>query len=307
MPYNHILIIADIEGSSACLDRVSAKFMGKGWPGACLGMSRDVNSVVTALFNRGVPHVSVQDFHRTAYNIIPGLLHPRANLIQGYRRGPVPGMGTPVQADGMMMLGMHAPSGSSGFLSHTLTSRIARIMVNNSLVSEAQLFSAALAPYGIPPLFFSGCTVACDHTAKTIPGVHCFPIPKKGKKASPEEVRRWRKQLAQEAVQALSFGREHPYNPPGPFHAVVTMTHRKAARQIANQWGYGRKGAELHLNAPNLLILFQDLVRLAFLTPLGQRLIPLGLPLYHLMGRAGMAWVQKQPLSQTGKGADNIR
>ncbi|MDD9303766.1 MAG: M55 family metallopeptidase [Desulfobacter sp.] len=104
-----ILILADIEGSSGCHTREAARFMGKGWPQACLDMTLDLNAVVEALFNSGVGRIHIQDFHRTGYNIIPRLVHDNATLSQGYRQGHVPGMGNVRHFQGLIMLGMHAP------------------------------------------------------------------------------------------------------------------------------------------------------------------------------------------------------
>ena len=155
--YNHVLIIADIEGSTGCPDYAASAFMTAGWPAACLAMTRDVNTVATALFDAGVPRITIHDFHRTGYNLIPELIDSRAGLIQGYRRGAVPGIGYPDKADAVFYVGLHAASGTRGFLAHTLTSRIARLAVNGRPLSEVELFSAVLAPYEIRPLFFSGC------------------------------------------------------------------------------------------------------------------------------------------------------
>ncbi len=292
MAPKQILIISDIEGSSLCRTRASAKFLGKDWPRACLGMTKDVNAVVTALFDAGVKRIHVRDFHRTAYNIIPSLIHPRAVLDQGYCRGPVPGLGAPNGFDGLIMIGMHAPSGSSGFLPHTLTSRIAGVTINGKLVSEAQLFSAALASFGIPPLFFSGCPEACAHTQKFMPHVRTFAIDKfKTGFHAPT----WRRCLAEASVKSLGNEKMRPYNPEGPFQGVVTMTRGKQVAKVLEQrWGYKRKGRELHFEIKDFAALFRELSRMAFLTPLGEQLIPIALPLYHLMGRTGLAWAQKK-------------
>ena len=67
----------------------------------------------------------------------------------------------PGDADGLMMLGMHAASGTGGFLAHTLTSRLASLEVNGRPLAEIELFAASLAPHNIPVIFFSGCPVAC--------------------------------------------------------------------------------------------------------------------------------------------------
>ncbi len=292
-----ILIISDIEGSSECRTRASAKFFGKGWPRACLGMTKDVNAVVTALFDAGVQRINIRDFHRTAYNIIPSLVHPKAVLDQGYATGPVPGLGSPNGFDGLIMIGMHAPSGSSGFLPHTLTSRIARVTINGKLLSEAQLFSAALASFGIPPLYFSGCPEACAHTQKFMPDIHTFAIDK----LEPGfHAPTWRRQLAAASVKSLNYKNSRPYNPEGPFQAVVTMARGKTvARTLAQRWGYKCKDRDIYLEVKDYSTLFRELSRMAFLTPLGEQLIPIALPLYHLMGRAGLAWVKKSPCVRT--------
>jgi len=53
--FRHVLIIADIEGSSGCPDYAASAFMIPGWTYACLEMTRDVNAVTTALTQRLLP------------------------------------------------------------------------------------------------------------------------------------------------------------------------------------------------------------------------------------------------------------
>jgi D-aminopeptidase len=151
---NRILILADLEGSSACWSYAASSFLTDKWARACLGLSQDVGSVVAALFDAGVETVTVKDFHRTAYNLFAELIDARALIVSGYRRGPVPGIGSPAGAQAVMFLGMHAASGSNGFLAHTLTSRIARLTLNDRYLAEVELFAASLAPWGIRPIFF---------------------------------------------------------------------------------------------------------------------------------------------------------
>ncbi len=78
-----ILIIADIEGSSGCWNRRHSSFLTREWARACLEMTRDVNAVVQALFNSGVEHIQIKDFHRTGYNLLPEKIDGRADIIQG--------------------------------------------------------------------------------------------------------------------------------------------------------------------------------------------------------------------------------
>ena len=144
--FDHILIIADIEGSSGCWNYRASSFLTQEWGLACLEMTLDVNSVVVALFDAGVRQVTVKDFHRTGYNLLPELIDSRAQIVSGYRSGPVPGLGDPTNAQAVMFLGMHAAAGTEGFMAHTLTSRIMWLEVNKKPLAEVELFSASLAP-----------------------------------------------------------------------------------------------------------------------------------------------------------------
>ncbi|MCP4721612.1 MAG: M55 family metallopeptidase, partial [Desulfobacteraceae bacterium] len=186
---------------------------------------------------------------------------------------------------------------AKGFLPHTLTSRISSLMVNGKPMSEAQLFSASLAPFGMAPLFFSGCPVACRHAATAIKGISCLAIDKFCSKR-PFDAISWRRKLGALAVEAVKK-KSIPYDPPGPFHAVVTMGDGgKTTHTIAARWGFIQKGADLHLDAQTLQELYGMLIKLAYLTPFTQKILPLGLPLYNLMGKIGRIWAEKQlPLS----------
>ena len=99
-----ILILADLEGSSGCWSYTASSFLTDEWCQACLEMSRDVSMVVSALFEAGVKTIIIKDFHRTGYNLFPELIDSRATLISGYRRGPIPGIGSHYNAQAVMFL-----------------------------------------------------------------------------------------------------------------------------------------------------------------------------------------------------------
>jgi D-aminopeptidase len=287
-PINHILIIADLEGSSGCWSYNASAFLSDDWCRACLEMSRDVSSVVSALFDAGVRTVAVKDFHRTGYNLFPELIDSRATIISGYRRGPITGMGNPNHAQAVMFLGMHAASGSQGFLAHTLTSRIARLEVNHRLLSEIELFAASLAPWGIRPIFFSGCPVACEQAAAVIENINCFPI---DKSRGPEnfDAGSWRSALARAAVKSLSNHKTKPYMPTGPFDARVTLRDGELeAARLARRWKLKQAGAQINIQRADIHQLYLELIRLCYLTPTIEKVLPLALAVFNLKGRLGI-------------------
>ncbi len=297
---SRILILADLEGSSDCWSYEASSFLTPEWGRACLGFSRDLSSVVSALFDAGVETIMIKDFHRTGYNIFTELIDSRTVISSGYRRGPIPGVGRPGNAQAVMFLGMHAASGSQGFLAHTLTSRIARLTVNGRLLAEVELFAASLAPYNIRPIFFSGCPVACEQAAAVIADLHCFPIDKSRGPDSFDAVG-WRSALAQAAVKALSNDKTRPYHPIGPFDARVTMRDGEAtAAKLARRWKLQQTGAQIRITTNQMDQLYRALIRLCYLTPMTHRILPLALMAFNLQGLFGILWARRR-LNRLGR------
>jgi len=292
--FKHILIIADIEGSSGCWSYQGSSFLNEEWVHACLEMTYDVNAVVLALFNAGVERITVKDFHRTGYNLLAELIDSRADIISGYRNGSVPGVGDPDNTDAVMFLGLHAASGTGGFLAHTLTSRIAGLDVNGKPMAEVELFASALAPHGIRPIFFSGCPVACSQARNMIKHIRAYPI---DKSKGPEglDIQAWRTGLADAAVESLAIEDAEPYRPPGPFGAKVCMRDGEdAAKKISRRWGCPRKGALILLNTENIQTLYKQLIRICYLTPFILKILPLALLISNIKGRIGLVWVRRK-------------
>jgi len=290
--FRRILIIADIEGSSGCWSRRGSVFVTREWAQACVAMSRDVNAVVQALFDDGVDVIRVQDFHRTGYNLLPELIDSRAEVLQGYRPGPVPGIGDPGDAEAVMFLGMHAASGTDGFLAHTLTSRIADLEMNDKPLAEIQLFAASLAPFGLKPIFFSGCPTACRQAREHIEGLTVYPIDKSVKPPL-FDASGWRRGLQQAAVGALSNTQTALYEPAGPIHVTAKLrTGSIEAVKIARRWGLTCRGGRIVIDALDIHEVYLHLIRVCYLTPATETILPIGLGLYRLWGRLGLAWVR---------------
>jgi len=222
------------------------------------------------------------------------MINAEAEIIHGYRRGPLPGLGDPGPAQAAVFLGMHAASGTVGFLAHTLTSRIACLEVNGRPLAEIELFASALAPFGIRPIFFSGCPVACKQAAAAIENISCYPIDK-SKGVENFNSAEWRAGLAGSVVESLENDRMLPYQPEGPLKARITLRDGEVkARKIATRWKLAGNGDQIIIRAPNFQTLYLELIRICYLTPLVERTLPAALWAYNLWGRLGLAWVRRQ-------------
>ena len=292
MPFQRVLIVADIEGSSGCWNYAASSFLTPQWVIACAEMTKDVQAVVEALLRADVTDIIVKDFHRTGYNLLPERIDHRARVDSGYALGPIPGMGDPGQAQAVLFLGLHAASGTDGFLPHTMTSRLAAVQVNGAPLSEVSLFAALLAPYGIRPVFFSGCPAACCQAATVIPGITTYAI---DKQKGPEgfDALAWRYGLAQGAVASLANHDVRPLEGNGPFNVEVVFRDGAAeALKAARRWRLEQSGNRVQFEVEDLPALFLTLSRICYLRPAWLPLLPLALPLYRLMGRAGLHWVR---------------
>ena len=292
--FKNVLIVADIEGSSGCWDSRASAFMTPAWARACMAMTRDVSAVVNALLESGVVHIRVKDFHRTGYNLLPEMINTKSEIVHGYRRGPVPGLGDPGHAQAIIFMGMHAASGTDGFLAHTLTSRIAQLEVNGKPLAEIELFASSLAPFGMRPIFFSGCPVACDQAGAVIRNITCYPIDKRSG-FDGFDAETWRSGLVKAVVDSLANDQTTPYLPEGQFQALVNMRDGEAAaRKIARRWKFERNGSQILIKAATIQELYMDLIRLCYLTPLVEKTLPFSIHLYNLWGRIGLAWVRRR-------------
>jgi D-amino peptidase len=285
--FKNILIVCDIEGSSGCHSYKASSFLNIEWARACRSMSLDVSAVTSALFDAGVKSITIKDFHRTGYNLFTNLIDKRARIISGYRNGTVPGMGNLKNLDAVLFLGMHASSGSGGHLAHTMTSRISKITANGKSISELQLFSAALSVTGAVPLFFSGCPVACMEAVRSVKGISVYPLDINARSFNAES---WRKGLARSSVLSLSGKRDTVYNPADSFEIKVQMRSEALAAKLSRSWALKRNKDTIVFAAEDMRDVFQKLAVWLYIPPFIQKILPIGLFMYNLLGRVGILW-----------------
>ncbi len=286
-----VLIIADIEGSTGCHNRQDSQLFNDGWVRACVELSRDIDQIGRQLLNSGVSRVRVKDFHRTGYNLFREIIDEGIEIDQGYQIGPIIGIGEARGFNCLLMTGMHAASGTDGFLPHTLTSKFAGIFVNGEPLTEAELFAASVAPAGLVPTFFSGCETACRQAARAIKNIKTFMV-NKPLAETPQSIR---ENLAHAAVSSLNSFSEKPFTPEGPFNVVVKMRDgEKAAAKLRKTWKFPGESDELHFSSDNIHTLYWQLVRLAYLKPFYEKHLATAINIANMSGRLTQIWARRR-------------
>jgi len=279
-------VVADLEGSTGAWSK-DHTLLGPEWQEARVEMTRDINVVADALFEKGVKGVVVKDFHRTGYNLIPSYLDKRVRLVSGYYNGPAMGYGKLYGADFALFVGLHASGGNEkGFLPHTLTSRIAEILVNGKRICESELFASVLSAFRVPVVFFSGCPAACEEVKERMSWVVTCAIPKElslyqdGNKMR-DHIARMREELG-EKVKEIPDPEGLPlFAMKPPFDCWVTFPQEAEARR-ANAWRFPQDGRIIHFHAEEFLELYRDLLKIAYFPKLAYTFRYLVIPLTRL-------------------------
>ena len=277
-------IVADLEGSTGAWTKPHTLLATPEWQEARVELTRDLNAVVGALFEKGVKGVVVKDFHRTGYNLIPAYLDKRVKLVSGYYTGPAVGYGNLHGADFALFVGLHAAGGNTrGFLAHTLTSRIAEVLVNGKRVCEAELFSTVLSMFLVPVAFFSGCPAACQEVKELLTWVVTYAIEKDPLFSRDTNRRREYIFQAREGLRKSILGIPSVEGLPlfflePPFDCQVIFQEEKEARRM-NAWGFPQEGRIIRFRAEAFLEMYENLLKIAYFPKLAYTMRHLVIPL----------------------------
>jgi D-amino peptidase len=281
-------IVADLEGSTGAWTKSHTLLATPEWQEARVELTRDMNMVASALFEKGVKGVVVKDFHRTGYNLIPAYLDKRVKLVSGYYTGPAIGYGKLHGADFALFVGLHAAGGNAkGFLAHTLTSRIAEVLVNGKRTCEAELFATVLSAFQVPVAFFSGCPAACQEVKERMNWVMTFAIEKEPSISQDpnrrkEYILQAREGLRKSILEIPTVEGLPLFSLKPPFDCQVAFQEEREARRM-NAWGFSQEGRTLHFYSETFLEMYENLLKIAYFPKLAYTLRYLVIPLTRIV------------------------
>jgi D-amino peptidase len=153
-----ILISADLEGIAGLVDPDAMGVHGSQYPMAQRLMTEEVNAAVEGAVSAGATPIVVVDAHGRGRNLLPELLHPAAELVQGSIRPLRMMQELDGSFDGVFFVGYHAMAGTAqGVLNHTLMGyEIQDLSLNGEPAGEIRLNAGLAGSFGVPVLLLTG-------------------------------------------------------------------------------------------------------------------------------------------------------
>lgn len=225
----NIYISSDIEGVAGVVSSQQGTPGNPEYERARRLMTEEVNAAIEGAFAGGATEVLVNDSHGPMTNILPDLLDPRAELIQGKPKPPNMVAELTAEHAGAFFLGYHSGAGRHGVLAHTVSGFAFReIRLNGQPCSEATLNGAYAGSLGVPVLLLSGDDVTARECGVHFPGARIVTTKRAlGNRAarslSPVRARDALRAAATEAVGLVGSGTLAPFTIPGPYELEVVL------------------------------------------------------------------------------------
>lgn len=242
-----VYVMTDMEGVAGVVSFADQSFPdGRYFDLAKRLETAEINAAVEGLLAAGVEDVLVCDGHG-ASGVWFEDLHPEAKLLHG-RPITLDQLFAPLaQYDAVVMIGQHAMAGvPTSNQNHTQSSQtIDYIKLNGQPIGEIAQFALYAGSLGIPMIYLSGETDACQEVEALIPGIVTTSVKQglgRGAAISISATAA-RNRIRQGIQKAVEKHRAQPIAPltwPGPYVIEKRFFHTDKADQAATQPGARR-------------------------------------------------------------------
>ena len=173
-----IYISADIEGITGVSHWDETIKERPGYLESARQMSAEVKAACEAANDAGATEIWVKDAHETARNIDFSILPENVKMVRGWSDDPICMLQElDTSFDACILIGHHAPSGSSGSpLSHTYSNENSSIKINGVLASEFLIINWTAAFMNVPVVFVSGDKAICEEAKTFNPSIFTLAV-----------------------------------------------------------------------------------------------------------------------------------
>jgi len=174
-----IFISADIEGVTTTTTWDEANPSNPAYRAHAKQMTDEVIVCIEGAKSAGAREIVVRDAHGyTATNIDPTQMPSGVKLLRnwsGHPYGMAEGIDNTFNA--AFFVGYHSAASKPGNpLSHTMSTKVAYIKINDMITSEFILYSYACALEGVPTVFLSGDKMLCEDSSALHPNLITCPV-----------------------------------------------------------------------------------------------------------------------------------
>jgi D-amino peptidase len=231
----------------------------------------EVNAAITGALEAGADEVVVNDSHSTMRNLAPDALVGQTSYISGAHKPLYMMQGLDETFDAVFLVSYHGSMGVHAGLSHTYNPRaIVEVRLNGEVTGEAGINSLVAAHYGVPVVLVTGDSVACEETAKLLPGIHTAVVKEPVSRFAahslhPHKACELIRSTAQAAVSGLSTASPPPLVGPVTLDITLRTTDlAEAATWIQRVERVGPR--EIRVRDEDLLRLYRTFVTIITLT-----------------------------------------
>jgi len=197
-------------------------------------MTRELNLVVSLLFEQQVSEIVVNDSHSSMVNLRIDDLDPRVTLISGSNKTDSMMQGCDASFDGALFIGYHGRGGlAQAVLSHTYADSMASVTLNGYPAGETTLNAAYAGCYKVPVLLVAGDQSLSAEAQRLGTGTRAVTIKKAISRTAaamfhPDEVAiRYR-----EAIEAVFKAPARPFELPPPYELVIALREPQMADMV---------------------------------------------------------------------------
>lgn len=168
-----VFISADIEGTAFTTYWEETEKDKGTYMRAAAEMTREVRAAIDGAVAAGTTEIVVNDAHDFGINLDPNVMPECVQLIRGWSGNPLSMVeGIDESFDAAMFVGWHSPAGKKGNpLSHTMSTKPAKMTLNGIPCSEFLLYSWACAMKGVPSVLLTGDKGLTELSASLHPGL----------------------------------------------------------------------------------------------------------------------------------------
>jgi D-amino peptidase len=239
-----VFISVDMEGICGVVHWEDVSRSGKDYGLFRRLMTEETNAAIEGALAAGATEILVRDSHSSARNILPDLLHPKAELIRDWAESPFSMMeGIDKTFDAVIFIGYHARANTpDATLDHTMSSSaVYEVMLNGKKMPEAGINAFIAGNFGVPVALVAGDKAICQQVTELFGEVETVPV-KEGignaaRMLHPKKAQELIKKKTTEALNRLSDFKPFKFTPP----YTLDITYKDERRAENASWLPGAK------------------------------------------------------------------